>query len=120
MKNKYQRMVSVMRQILKKMRVPLYLHAKSKHVFSVHQHIILLVLRQYESKRYESFVEWLEVATEIIQALGLNTIPHFTTLQKAAARLMYGVSLALISPKPMGVSRGPLRTGREATGFEDR
>lgn len=32
-------------------------------------------------------VEWLEVATEIILQLQLKTIPHFTTLQKAAARL---------------------------------
>ncbi len=44
MKNKYQRMMSVMRQILKKMHVPLFLHSKSKHTFSVHQHILMLVL----------------------------------------------------------------------------
>jgi hypothetical protein len=87
MKNKYQRIISVMRQILKKMYVPLFLHIKSKHTFYVHQHIIMLVLRQYESKRYEEMVEWLQVTTEIVNVLGLNTIPHFTTLQKAAARL---------------------------------
>ena len=102
------------------MRVPLYLHAKSKHVFSVHQHIILLVLRQYESKSYESFVEWLEVATEIIQALGLNTIPHFTTLQKAAARLSY-VLLHVAIGRFIGiVSPGKIFAGADATGFEDR
>ncbi len=32
-------------------------------------------------------VEWLEVATEIVIQLHLKTIPHFTTLQKAAIRL---------------------------------
>ena len=37
-----------------KMNVPLFLHPKSKHTFSIHQHIIL-VLRQYESKSYMSF-----------------------------------------------------------------
>jgi hypothetical protein len=47
----------------------------------------MLVLRQYESKSYESFVEWREVSTEIVQILGLKAIPHFTTLQNAAARL---------------------------------
>ncbi len=47
----------------------------------------MLVLRQYESKSYESFVEWLEVSDSIVQMLGLKVIPHFTTLQKAAARL---------------------------------
>ena len=80
-------MIHIMLSILKKMRVPYFLHPKSKHTFSIHQHIILLVLRQYESKSYESFVEWLEVATEIAIQLQLKTIPHFTTLQKAAARL---------------------------------
>ena len=87
MKNKYQRMVSLMRQILRKMRVPFYLHSKSNHIFTLHQHVIMLVLRQYESKSYESFVEWLEVSDRVVQMLELKCISHFTTLQKAAARL---------------------------------
>jgi hypothetical protein len=119
MKNKYQRMVSIMRQILKKMHVPFYLHPKSKHVFSVHQHIILLVLRQYESKSYESFVEWLEVSTEITQMLGLSTIPHFTTLQKAAARLS-DILLHVAIGRFIGlVCPGKIFAGADATGFED-
>jgi len=109
-----------MRQILKKMRVPLYLHAKSKHTFSIHQHIILLVLRQYESKSYEEMVEWLQVATEIVNALGLNTIPHFTTLQKAAARLS-DILLHVAIGRFIGiVSPGMIFAGADATGFEDR
>ena len=120
MKNKYQRMISLMRQILKKMHVPLYLHPKSKHTFSVHQHIIMLVLRQYESKSYESFVEWLEVSTEIVQILGMNTIPHFTTLQKAAARLS-DILLHVAIGRFIGiVSPGMIFAGADATGFEDR
>ena len=35
------------------MNVSLFLHPKSTHTFSIHQHIILLVLRQYESKLWE-------------------------------------------------------------------
>jgi hypothetical protein len=120
MKNKYQRMISVMRQILKKMRVPFYLHAKSKHTFSVHHHIIMLVLRQYESKSYESFVEWLQVATEIVNVLGLNAIPHFTTLQKAAARLS-DILLHVAIGRFVGiVSPGKIFAGADTTGFEDR
>ena len=79
-----------MRQIPKKMNAPLFVYPKSKHIFSVHQHIILPVLRQYESESYESFVEWLDAATEIVLQLQLKTIPHFTTLQKAAARISEG------------------------------
>ncbi len=113
-------MIRIMRQILKKMCVPFYLHPKSKHIFSVHQHIIMLVLRQYESKRYESFVEWLEVTTEIIQMLDLKEIPHFTTLQKAAARLN-DILLHVAIGRFIGiVCPDKIFAGVDATGFEDR
>lgn len=109
-----------MLSILKKMHVPLYLHNKSKHTFSVHQHIVLLVLRQYESKSYESMVEWLEVATEITIQLQLKTIPHFTTLQKAAARLS-DILLHVAVGRFIGImSPDKIFAGIDATGFEDR
>ncbi|KFM21887.1 transposase IS4 family protein [Marine Group I thaumarchaeote SCGC AAA799-B03] len=120
MKNKYQRMISVMRQILKKMHIPLYLHTKSKHVFSVHQHIVMLVLRQYESKSYESFVEWLQIATEVTRILGLSTIPHYTTLQKAAARLSNILLHVAIGRFISIACPGKIFAGADATGFEDR
>ena len=113
-------MISLMRQILKKMHVPLFLHPKSKHVFSVHQHIILLVLRQYESKSYESFVEWLQVATEIVQILSLGVIPHYTTLQKAAARLSDILLHVAIGRFTSIACPDKIFAGADATGFEDR
>ena len=109
-----------MRQILKKMIVPLFLHPQSKHTFSIHQHIILLVLRQYESKRYESFVEWLDVATDIVLQLQLQTIPHFTTLQKAAARISQGILHVAIGRFIGIISPGKIFAGIDATGFETR
>ena len=113
-------MISLMRQILKKMNVPLFLHPKSKHTFSIHQHIILLVLRQYESKSYESFVEWLDVATEIVLQLHLKTIPHFTTLQKAAARISEGMLHVAIGRFIQIISPDSIFAGIDATGFENR
>ncbi|MDE1830371.1 MAG: transposase, partial [Thaumarchaeota archaeon] len=96
-----------------------YFHKKSNHSFTLHQHIIMLVLRQYESKSYESFVEWLQVSDQIVQMLGLKSIPHFTTLQKAAARLSeillhvaIGRFIGLVCP-------GRVFAGADATGFED-
>jgi len=120
MKNKYQRMIALMRQILKKMHVPLYLHPKSKHVFSVHQHIIMLVLRQYESKSYESFVEWLHVCSEITAMLSISTIPHFTTLQKAASRLSDILLHVAIGRFIQMISPSKIFAGVDATGFETR
>jgi len=120
MKNKYQRMISVMRQILKKMRVPHFLHNKSKHTFSVHQLILMLVLRQYESKSYESMVEWLSVSSEIVVMLQLKSIPHFTTLQKAAARLSDILLHVAIGRFIQIITPNKIFAGIDATGFEDR
>lgn len=109
-----------MLSILKKMNVPLFLHPKSKHTFSIHQHIVLLVLRQYESKSYESMTEWLEVATEIVILLQLKTIPHFTTLQKAASRISEGLLHVAIGRFIQIASPGKIFAGIDATGFENK
>ena len=62
----------------------------------------------------------MDVATEIILQLQLKTIPHFTTLQKAAARISertlhvaFGRFIRIISP-------GKIFAGADATGFENR
>ena len=52
------------------------------------QHIILLVLRQYENKSYRMFVEWLfKEAYYLRMFMQLSNIPHYITLQKFAARV---------------------------------
>lgn len=112
-------MMSVMHQILRKMRVPLFLHSKSKHTFSVHQLILILVLRQYESKSYENMIEWLEVSSEIVVMLHLKTIPHFTTLQKATARLSDILLHVAIGRFIQIITSNKIFAGADATGFED-
>ncbi len=79
-----------------------------------------VVLRQYESKSYESMVEWLEVATEIVIQLHLKTIPHFTTLQKAAARLREILLHVAIGRFISIACPGKIFAGADATGFETR
>jgi hypothetical protein len=65
-------------------------------VFTVWQHLILLVLRQYEAKSYRRFVEFLQEAFGVGDLLGLSRIPHYTTLQKAAARLTHGMLIRIL------------------------
>jgi hypothetical protein len=119
MRNKYQRMIALMRQILRKMRVPFYFHTKSNHIFTLHQHLIMLVSRQYESKSYESFVEMLAVSSDLVLMLGLSRIPHFTTLQKVAARLSSTILHIAIGRFIGLVCPGKVFAGADATGFED-
>jgi len=48
-----------MYRVLRSSRIPLFLHRKSNHVFTMWQHLIFLTIRQYEGKSYRMFVEWL-------------------------------------------------------------
>ena len=49
-----------MLRVLRNARIPLFLHRKSNHIFTVWQHIAWLVMiRQYEAKSYRLFVDWL-------------------------------------------------------------
>jgi len=58
-------------------RIPLFLHRKSNHIFTVWQHIVLLlVIRQYEAKSYRLFVDWL---VEEAYYLRMNRSPVITT-----------------------------------------
>ena len=99
--------------------VPFYLHSKLKHVFSVHPHILMLVLRQYESKSYEGNLCWHFKPFHLVQMIHLDTIPHFTTLQKAAARLSDILLHVAISRFIGIVSPGMIFAGADATGFKD-
>ncbi|MGB6627289.1 MAG: hypothetical protein WBE61_04075 [Nitrososphaeraceae archaeon] len=61
------------------------------------QHIVLLVLRQYENKSYCMFVEWLLEAYYLRMFMQLSNIPHYTTLQKFAARVSGTILEKIIS-----------------------
>jgi hypothetical protein len=76
--------------------VPLYGSRFSRKDFTLHQHVILLVLRSVERKPYRDFVAWLEVSETVVEVLGLSKIPHYTTLQKAADRLPPGLLERLV------------------------
>jgi transposase len=99
----------------------MFLHRKSKHVFSVWQHIVvLLTIRQYESKSFRMFVEWLvEEAYYLRTFLQLSHIPHFTTLQKFAARINGTLLERIISSFILLLTNiGKIFTGIDSTGFK--
>ena len=97
--SRYVRLADTMFRVLKHAsRIPLFLHKKSNHhIFTIWQHIVLLVLRQYENKSYRMFVEWLIEAYYLRMFLQLSHIPHYTTLQKFAARINGTILAKIIS-----------------------
>ncbi|MEM2906158.1 MAG: transposase [Candidatus Bathyarchaeia archaeon] len=56
-------------------------------MYDAHQHLTLLALRQLEGKSYRRFAEWLRDCKPLLRLLKLGRIPHYTTLQKFAARI---------------------------------
>ena len=59
----------------------------SNKIYDNHQHITLLSIRQYEQKGYERFVKDLPDKPYLIEFLKLDTLPHFTALQKFVQRI---------------------------------
>jgi len=87
--SRYVRLANTMLHVLRNARIPIFLHRKSNHIFTVWQHMVLLVMiRQYEGKNsYRLFSEWLVEAYYLRMFLQLSHIPHFTTLQKFTERV---------------------------------
>lgn len=92
----------------------LYSSKYSKKVFTLHQHIVLLCVREYLHMGYERFIDFLPSMTELVEFIELVRIPHFTTLQKVAKRL----KTSLLDKILLGFSRRSLfRTGIDSTGM---
>src|ERR671930_961543 len=107
-----------MLRVLRNSRIPLFLHRKSNHIFTVWQHMILLVIRQYEAKSYRMFSEWQVEAYYLRMFLQLSHIPHYTTLQKFAERISGTILEKIISSFIILTKIGQLFIGIDSTGFK--
>ena len=68
--------------------VPAHRHRFSPKKFTQPQLLACLVLKEFLRLDYRGLVEHLADHGEMTRLLALNVIPHYTTLQKAAARLL--------------------------------
>ena len=60
----------------------------SNHIFTQPQLFSILVLRHFFRTDYRGIEQMLRDFPELCKVLGLKKVPHFTTLQKAAQRLL--------------------------------
>ena len=65
-----------------------YSHLYSPHKFTQPQLFACLVLKDFEKKDYRGVCQLLEDCADLREAIGLKTVPHYTTLQKASRRLL--------------------------------
>lgn len=100
---------------LKIRQVRLYGSKFSKKTYTLHQHIVLLSLREYRNGiGYERFCEELPDYIALLEFLGLEQIPHYTTLHKVSQRLKGSVVDSII----LGFARKAMfRAGIDSTGL---
>jgi hypothetical protein len=65
-----------------------YSHLYSPHKFTQPQLFACLVLKEFDKKDYRGISALLRDCPELCRIIGLATVPHFTTLQKASRRLL--------------------------------
>jgi len=65
-----------------------YSHIYSPQKFTQPQLFACLVLKEFEKKDYRGIWQLLLEFTDLRQVMGLKSVPHFTTLQKASRRLL--------------------------------
>ena len=65
-----------------------YSHRYSPKKFTRHQLFAVLVLKEFMRCDYRKIVELLEECPELCEVIGLESVPHFTTIQKASKRLL--------------------------------
>jgi len=97
--------------------VPEYSSKFSRKDYTLHQHIVLLVLRSRERKTYRDFVEWLDVCDSIKIVLGLDKVPHYTALQKVADRLPPGLFEEILGYIGRLIVEDNCVVGVDGTGF---
>ena len=72
--------------------LPAYSHVNSPHKFTRPQLWACLVLKEFLRLDYRGLVAHLADHAELTRLLDLKVVPHYTTFQKAAERLLVAVS----------------------------
>jgi hypothetical protein len=82
--------VALVRMALKVARNSLepYSSPRSRHDFTQPQLFAILVLRRFFKTDYRGIMHYLHDFTDLRKTLRLTKVPHWTTLQKAEARLL--------------------------------
>ena len=72
--------------------LPAHSHKNSPKKFTQHQLFACLVLKNFLRTDYRGLVESLADCDSLCQSIELESVPHFTTFQKAAKRLLVSKS----------------------------
>jgi hypothetical protein len=98
-----------------------YSHVYSPHKFTQPQLFACLVLKEFEKKDYRGIRQLLLDCSELAAAMGLESVPHYTTLQKASRRLLKQSHVRVLLDDTVRRIRGKKRVDHAAvdsSGFD--
>ena len=102
---------------VRKSRVPLFSHKKSKHTYKQYQHIAVLGLMKYLKCTYRRVIEQLDLMPELARLIDLYRLPHFTTIQKFLQRFNRFLFDSLLSRTVELFKTGPYTLAIDASGY---
>ena len=85
--NKYKKVADFCYELFKIAEIPLHFSKYSNKIYSNFKHLFLLVYKQFRKFTYEELLTDIAGNSDIRAYLGLNNLPHYTTLIKFAKRL---------------------------------
>ena len=97
--------------------VPKYSSLKSKHTYSDHAEISLLILRQYLGVSYARLCDNLYSLKSVMRASGIGRIPHPSTLRKFANRVHNNILNDVLRVMSLMVNGNGMTVAVDATGF---
>ena len=103
---------------LKREHVRKFPHKNDPKKVGVWANASLLALKALEDKSYRFIVELVAMMPEILELLQLEKVPHFTTLQKAAARLGDLFVKRIVASFVKATKSLKIRAGIDATGLQ--
>ena len=102
--------------------LPAYSHVCSPKTFTQHQLFACLALKNFLRTDYRGVVAQLADSPALVESLGLAKVPHYTTLQKAAKRLLLSAPARRLLEATvrlhMNRRRRVKRSAIDSTGFE--
>lgn len=114
--NKFKKVADFCYKLFRIAELQLYSCKFSKKKFSQFQHMFLLIYKQFRKFTYEELLTDLASNAELRVYLGLNKLPHYTTLIKFARRLPCKVLNKLVLSFKKLVPQ-PKRVAIDATGI---
>jgi len=81
------KIIKIGRRALKRGKIPLYWSKYSRKDFTIHQHIMILVLTQYFKRGVQYVLDMIDEINELKKALGLKKVPDESTISKEKERI---------------------------------